>query len=143
MRYPVTLTPDRDSGGFLVTFPDVPEAITHGDTEEEALSYAVTALETGILIYIQDGKPVPEPSTVRRGQKAIDLPGLSAAKVALWRLFLRSGKTKYGLAKTLDWHPPQLMRIFDLRHKSKFEQLDQVAAVLGKRLDVTLRDAAD
>jgi antitoxin HicB len=142
MRYPVTLTRDGKNGGFLVTFPDVPEAITHGNTEEQALRYAVTALETGLLIYIQDGKPVPEPSAVGRGRKAVDLPGLSAAKVALWQLFLASGKSKYSLAKTLEWHQPQVMRIFDLRHKSKFEQLDQVAAVLGKRLDISLEDAA-
>ena len=28
--YPARFTPDKD-GGFVVTFPDVPEAITQGD----------------------------------------------------------------------------------------------------------------
>jgi len=36
--YPVMLTPD--DGAFLVTFPDVPEAITFGATEAEALAMA-------------------------------------------------------------------------------------------------------
>jgi hypothetical protein len=36
MRYPVTLSKD-DNGTFLVRFADVPEAITYGDTKEEAL----------------------------------------------------------------------------------------------------------
>ncbi|EHA2606505.1 type II toxin-antitoxin system HicB family antitoxin, partial [Salmonella enterica] len=35
MRYPVVLTPD--SGGYVVSFPDIPEALTQGDSREEAL----------------------------------------------------------------------------------------------------------
>jgi hypothetical protein len=40
--YPVILTPD--DGTVLVTFPDVPEAITFGADTDEALMYAVDAL---------------------------------------------------------------------------------------------------
>jgi len=45
--YPVTLTPD-DNGTVLVTFADVPEAITFGADEDEALLNAIDALETGL-----------------------------------------------------------------------------------------------
>jgi len=41
--YPAALTPDLD-GGFTVTFRDVPEAITEGDTREEVLLRAEDAL---------------------------------------------------------------------------------------------------
>jgi len=42
-NYPVVLT--RDSNDAVqVTFPDVPEAVTFGDTEDEALLQAVDAL---------------------------------------------------------------------------------------------------
>ncbi|WP_222427196.1 type II toxin-antitoxin system HicB family antitoxin [Hyella patelloides] len=34
--FPAILTPDND-GGFVVTFRDLPEAITQGDTEQQAL----------------------------------------------------------------------------------------------------------
>ena len=40
--YPATLTPDPD-GGFTVTFRDVPEAITEGDSRDEALLRAEDA----------------------------------------------------------------------------------------------------
>ena len=43
MRYPLTLKRD-DNNTFLVTFPDVPAAVTYGDTKEEALSNALDAL---------------------------------------------------------------------------------------------------
>ena len=36
LAYPVTLTPEKE-GGYVVTFRDIPEAITQGETVEEAL----------------------------------------------------------------------------------------------------------
>ncbi|MCC2665482.1 MAG: type toxin-antitoxin system HicB family antitoxin [Geminicoccaceae bacterium] len=45
LAYPVVLEPD-DNGTLLVTFPDVPEAVTFGEDEGDALKRAVDALET-------------------------------------------------------------------------------------------------
>ena len=36
LSYPAILTPDLEEGGFVVTFPDLPEAITQGDTLKQA-----------------------------------------------------------------------------------------------------------
>jgi len=52
--YPAILTPDPE-GGFTVTFRDVPEAITEGDTREEALLRAEDALESALAMYIAAG----------------------------------------------------------------------------------------
>jgi len=49
--YPAILTPDPD-GGFTVTFRDVPEAITEGDSREEGLLRAEDALESALAMYI-------------------------------------------------------------------------------------------
>ena len=65
--YPVTLTADGDN--VLVTFADVPEAVTFGADEEDALLQAVDALETGLPFYVDARKPLPVPSKARRGQK--------------------------------------------------------------------------
>lgn len=43
--YPIRLISDRDSGGFVVGFRDLPEAITQGDTLEECLQEAADCLE--------------------------------------------------------------------------------------------------
>jgi antitoxin HicB len=53
MYYPVVLAPD-DNDTILVTFPDVPEAITYGEDEFDALDRAVDALETALSVYIQE-----------------------------------------------------------------------------------------
>ena len=49
--YPAALTPDPD-GGFTVTFRNVPEAITEGDTQDEALLRAEDALESALAMYV-------------------------------------------------------------------------------------------
>jgi antitoxin HicB len=41
--YPIDLIPQAD-GNFLVSFPDIPEALTDGATKNEALSEAADCL---------------------------------------------------------------------------------------------------
>ncbi len=48
LQYPAVLT-DDDNGTILVTFPDFDDAVTYGDTREDALVHAADALETVIL----------------------------------------------------------------------------------------------
>ena len=67
--YPVTLT--SDNGTVLVTFIDVPEAITFGRDKDEALLNAVDALETGLSFYVDARKPLPIPSKPTARQKTV------------------------------------------------------------------------
>ena len=55
--YPVTLTPDGDT--VRVSLIDVPEAITFGADEDQALLQAVDALATALSFYIDARKPLP------------------------------------------------------------------------------------
>lgn len=64
---PITLRADRRDGGFVVTFVDIPEAITQGNTVEEALAAGKDALDTALDFYLDDKRAVPPPSKVRRG----------------------------------------------------------------------------
>ncbi|MFA6040940.1 MAG: type II toxin-antitoxin system HicB family antitoxin [Methylophilus sp.] len=71
MRYPVVLTPD--TGGYVVTFPDVPEAMTQGDSYDEAMEMAKDVLESSVEIYIEKGQPFPMPSDIKDGQPYIEI----------------------------------------------------------------------
>lgn len=62
MLYPAILEPD--GGGFMVSFPDIPEALTQGETLEEAREMAADALATAMEFYAEDGRPVPPPGSV-------------------------------------------------------------------------------
>ena len=130
--YPVTLT--IDDGTVLVTFADVPEAITFGSDEQEALLQAVDALESGLSFYVDARQPLPVPSKAKRGQKTVRPSALECAKLGVYQAMTEQGIRKAELARRLGWHMPQVDRLFDLRHASKFEQIESAAAVLGKRL---------
>jgi len=67
--YPYEIEPQPE-GGWTVTFPDVPEAITEGDTEEEVAAMAEDALVTALSFYTDNGHPLPRPSPACRGAAA-------------------------------------------------------------------------
>lgn len=131
-NYPVTLTPDE--GTVLVTFVDVPEAITFGADEDEALLNAMDALETGLSFYVDTRKLLPVPSKPKRGQKTVCPSALECAKLGVYQAMTEQGMKKAELARRLGWHMPQVDRLFDLKHASKMEQIEAAAGVLGKRV---------
>ena len=131
-EYPVTLTPD--DGTVLVQFPDVPEAITFGADEDEALMQAVDALETALSFYVGDRKPLPVPSKPEPGRKTVSPSALECAKLGVYQAMTEQGIKKSELARRLGWHMPQIDRLFDLRHASKLDQIEAAAHVLGKHI---------
>jgi antitoxin HicB len=135
--YPATLTPDPD-GGFTVTFRDVPEAITEGDSREEALLRAEDALESGLAMYVAAKEPLPAPSAAQPGEAIVPLSALGMAKAALYEAMRDQGVGLAELARRLRWHLPQVARVLDLRHASKMEQVETALAALGLRLIVLM-----
>ena len=96
--YPITLTPDAD-GGFIITFKDLPEAITQADSMDEVLSQAIDCLEEAIANRLALGLAIPKPSPPTRGQitalvkpRSSDIsgraapPASDAAGVRSWEL---------------------------------------------------------
>lgn len=69
MRYPAVLT--KNGPKILVTFIDIPEAITFGRNKSDALKHAVDALQTALSFYLEAQLPLPKASRLKRGQKLI------------------------------------------------------------------------
>ncbi len=141
LRYPVRLEPDTN-GTIRVEFPDVPEAHTFGGDNDEALMQAVDALESAIMLYIEDRRDIPEPSPVKRKGHSVTLSALTEAKLALYSTMRTSGVGKADLARRLNCHLPQVDRLLDLRHGSRLDQLESAFRALGKELSVQILDAA-
>jgi antitoxin HicB len=138
MRYPVTLTPDGDQ--TVVTFPDVPGAITYGDTVEEALARAPDALMTVFDALVKDRRDIPVPSPTKG--PSIVLPALESAKLTLYDTLRMARVSKAELGRRLDWHPTQVDRLLALSHASRLDQLDAAFRTVGKRLRLTVEDAS-
>ncbi len=132
--YPVVLEAQPE-GGFVVTFPDVPEAITQGEDADEALLYAVDALETALSFYVEARKPLPAPSAPD-DRPTVRPSALECAKLGVYQAMTEQGIRKAELARRLGWHMPQVDRLFDLHHASRFDQIEAAARALGRRIEV-------
>jgi antitoxin HicB len=135
--FPVELSTDEEDGGFVVTFPDVPEAITQGDNQTEALLYAREALETALTMYIEKQRDLPNPSPAN-GRFTVSPEALECAKLSIYASMRAQGVHKAELAQRLHWHIPQVDRLLDLSQTSLFEQIEQAAVSLGKRIELHL-----
>jgi len=58
-RYTVILEP-LEEGGFNVRVPALPEVVTFGQTEDEALAMAEDAIRLAISYRLDHGEPVPD-----------------------------------------------------------------------------------
>ena len=139
MNYPVDITPD--DGTILVSFPDIPEALTFGDDEADALARAVDALETALSGYIADRRDIPAASPAR-GRPVVAPTLLAAMKLAVYRAMRSRGWRKADLARVLAANPRQIDRLLDLRHASTVAQLASALAVCGKAVEIELTDLA-
>lgn len=130
--YPVNL---RKDGKFvLVTFPDIPEAITQGDNRAHALEMAREALEVAMDFYFEDRRLVPMPSKPKRGQALVELAPSVAAKVLLLNEMLRQKVRPIELARRIGTTKQEVNRLTDLRHATKIDRIDAALRALGKRL---------
>lgn len=125
-------------GGYVVTFRDVPEAITQGDTETEAMEMAKDALLTAMDFYFEDRRPVPEASTALPGEKLVALPPSIYAKVLLLNEMLKKKVTPAELARLMGTRPQEVTRIMDLNHATKIDTIAAGLSALGQSLIVKL-----
>jgi antitoxin HicB len=139
--YPVTLTHEEAAGGFVVTFQDLPEAITQGETTVEALAEAADALAEAIAGRIRRGDLIPEPSPAEN-RPTVPVPAQIAAKAALYLALRENGVSRSELADRLSCDEKEIRRLLDPRHPSKLPRIQKALAVLGKGLSLRLVDEA-
>lgn len=132
MRYPIKL--QSDSGGYFVSFPDIPEALTQGEDREEAMSMGLDALVTAFEFYFEDERKVPSPGKIIGDY--VEVPASVAAKILLLNEFLDAGLTKTELANRMGVKKQEITRIFDLRHSTKIDTVQKALMVLGRRMEV-------
>lgn len=137
--YPACLTPEEQDGGFVVTFTDLPEAITQGEDVSDALRQGADCLEEAIAGRIRRHDGIPEPSPVSRASYAIPLPAQTAAKAALYLAIGQAGITQVELATRLHCDEKEVRRLLDPRHASKLSRLELALAALGHQLVVGMQ----
>ena len=79
---------------IVVSFRDLPECLTSGADEAEALTEAADALEEAIAGRMNRTDIIPAPSPRRTGEHSVSVPADTAAKAALWVALKESGMSR-------------------------------------------------
>ena len=134
--YAIKLTPDRKDGGYVVTCRDIPEAITQGETADEALAEAEGALQAAIECRIEDGLDIPAPSQPKRGERLAATPITTALKAAVYIALRDSGISKSEFARRMKVNEKEARRMLDPKHPTKVPTLERALAALGRRAEI-------
>ncbi len=144
--YPVTITPAAEHApgetGFVVTFRDLPEAITQGESLEDALREAADCLEEAIANRTRRRMEIPMPSSIEPGANVVSVGAMVAVKAALAAAMREAGVNNVGLAGVLGKDEKEVRRLLDPAHASKLGAIEDALRPLGKRVRIVIEDAA-
>jgi antitoxin HicB len=139
--YRAQFEPGDKRRNIVVTFPDVPEALTQGRGEADARAMAEEALGLVLLSYLERGKPLPKPRAKGRSLVEISVAPDVAAKLAVLEAFAAAGISKSELARRIGKDEKEVRRILDPKHPTKLPTLTAALRALGKRLVVGVMEA--
>ena len=76
MSYRMEIVEDKDEGGFVVTYPDLPGCITCGKTIESAVANAADAKKAWLEAALEEGIEIQEPDSLENysGQFKLRIP---------------------------------------------------------------------
>ena len=76
MNYRMEIVEDKDEGGFVVSFPELPGCITCGETVESAVANALDAKKAWLEAAMEDGIEIHEPDSLEdySGQFKLRIP---------------------------------------------------------------------
>jgi antitoxin HicB len=140
--YPCDFTPDAEEGdGFVVTFPDIPPAITGAKTFKESIILAEDALVVALSIYVDRQKELPVPSPLAEGQELIGVQPLIAAQLDLYTAMRQQGITAADLAERLGLNDADVKKLLILDYSTPIGQVAKALEAVGRRLVVEDRMA--
>ena len=140
-NYPTEVERDLD-GRYVVTFPDFGWGATDGVTLDEALAEAGDRLRELIAATMREGEDLPEPSRATRRRPLVVPPVPIALKAALYEAFRKAGMSQRRLARDLDVAESEVRRMLNPDHATKAVTIDRALRRLGKRVTVTVGEAA-
>jgi antitoxin HicB len=128
----------EENGWWLVRFPGIPEALTEGETKEEARANALDCLIAALEGYMKAGRRLPRPSAGHSGPDRAVLPSLVTAKLAVYETMRSRGWSKVRLAKQLGMSENAVRRLLNLRHSSQMWVIDEALAKMNAELSIDL-----
>jgi antitoxin HicB len=128
-----------EDGRYMAYFPNLPEALTDGADEAEALDAAADCLSEALASRIVDGELIPW--NTEPGQHLVSPDPTIALKAALYTALRRRDMTVADLADLLgmgDWH--QAARLIDPKRLTKLTTLMRALDTLGCKVEIAVSD---
>ena len=139
--YPAEIERD-DDGRHVVAFPDFGWGGTDGATLEEALAEARDLLRELIAATMREGRDLPPPSRATNRRPLVVPPLAIALKAALYDAFREAHVSQRALARDLGVAESEVRRMLDPDHATKAATIDSALRRLGKRVSVSVGEAA-
>ena len=140
-NYPAEVERDED-GRHVVVLPDFGWGATDGATRDEALAEARDLLRELIAATMREGGDLPEPSRASNHRPLVIPPLPIALKAALYEAFRDAGMSQRRLARNLGVAESEVRRMLNPDHATKAATIERALRVLGKRVSVTVGEAA-
>jgi antitoxin HicB len=128
----------EENGWWLVRVPGIPEALTEGQTKDEARGNALDCVIAALEGYMKGDRPLPRDKGGHLGSDRVVLPSLVTAKLAVYETMRARGWTKVKLAKELGVPENSVRRLLDLHHSSHMWVIDEALATMKAELTIEL-----
>lgn len=129
---------EKDGDGFLVTFRDIENAFTYGDTLEEAIFNAQEVLDLMLLDRLEKDDTIPEPSPIKNKELAISASPEVTAPALLHVMRTQSHRSMTDVARTMGVSYQSYQRMESGKNLT-MKSLKKAASALGSIVEIRLR----
>ncbi len=137
--YPARL--ERDEAHRLVVhFPDLPEALTDGADEAEALAEASDCLSEALAGRIHRRDDIPIPSPLRPGMYLVEPEPTIALKAALYDALTSRGMSTSDVGRKLGVSDRDAARLIDPKARTPLTKLEEALSALGYTIGIEIRE---
>lgn len=133
--YPAIFEYDKSEKRYTVYFPDLSEAVTEGETLEEAIFNASEVLTLTLEGRVDEDVEIPRPSKHKNAKLIAPSARAQAALLLRWA---KGDHTTAEIARALNTSWPAVARLEDLHHWPNLRQLERAAASIGHKLIISL-----
>lgn len=133
LTYYAKITKDRD--GYTVSFRDLPNVFSEGDTLEEALRNAQEALDGVLSVMTEEDCEIAVPTRAKANEYPIPVSANIAAPILLRLVRKQHAQSQSAIARTMDVPYQQYQR---LEHNCNMtlKSLKRAAAAMGSRVEI-------
>jgi antitoxin HicB len=139
LTYGAKIEPDGE--GFLVTFRDIENAFTYGETLEEAIFNAQEVLDLILLDKLEKDERIEQPSAFKNGEVAIAVSPEVAAPALLHIMRELNHRSMADVARSMGVSYQSYQRMESGKNLT-MRSLKRAASALGSTVEIRLRKIA-